>query len=80
MCSRQGAKKESLNFFLKKEEKYVRRVIRFSVETKIFEYDIVCKIGKNNNIKTDNILQNDKKRNIPSKTVYEHFFVSNQNT
>ena len=54
---------------------YVRRIIRFSVETKIFEFDNVCKIGKNNNIKTtaliktDNILQNYKQRNIPSKTV-----------
>jgi len=25
---------------------------------------------------TDNILQNDKQRNIPSKNVYEHIFVS----
>ena len=46
LYSRQEAKKESLNVFLKNEEKYVGRVIRFSVETKLFEFDIVCKIGK----------------------------------
>jgi len=39
----------------KKKEKYVRRIIRFSVETKIFEFDIVSKIGTNKNIETDNI-------------------------
>ena len=49
------SRKRIIEFFSQKEEKYVRRVIRFSVETKIFEFDIVCKIGKNNNIKTDNI-------------------------
>ena len=47
------SRKRIIEFFSQKEEKYVRRIIRFSVETKIFQFDIVCKIGKANNIKTD---------------------------
>ena len=39
--------------YSKKRQKYVHRVIRF--ETKIFELDIVCKIGKSNNIETDKL-------------------------
>ena len=39
-----------MNFFLKKEKKYVRRVIRFSVETNIFESDI-AKLEKTTKLK-----------------------------
>jgi len=47
------SRKRIIEFFSQKEEKYLRRIIRFSVETKIFQFDIVCKIGKTNSIKTD---------------------------